>query len=225
MAQLIKELESKGLPLPFSFVYDEFWCLFIRMHHLLEAMLGPGYLRLPDFWTWLVDPQKSQSGWRPHRDKGFISLNPDGSPKALTVWIPLTDSTPLNGCMYIIPADRDPTYGTQEDKNWKYAAADIRALPAQAGSILCWNQAVLHWGSHANSRETLPRVSLAFEFQAGDVPPFNQPLTKPLEIPDVDFRLRLIGKQILQYKHMYPLSPDIEALAISLCEDPRSVAP
>src|SRR5687768_6095720 len=47
MAELIKELERRGLPLPFSFMYDEFWCLFFRLHKLLEGLLGEGYLRLP----------------------------------------------------------------------------------------------------------------------------------------------------------------------------------
>lgn len=216
MAALVKELDSRGLPLPFAYMYDEFWCLFFRLHKLVEGLLGPGYLRLPDFWTWLVDPQRDESGWSPHRDKGHASLFPDGSPKAVTIWIPLTNSTTLNGCMYIVPADRDPTYGTPQEKEWHFKHADIRALPADAGSVFIWNQAVLHWGSHANRRETLPRISLAFEFQSGNVPPYNLPLTNPLEIPVFDFRLKLIGKQILQYKHMYPLSPDIEALAARL---------
>jgi hypothetical protein len=220
MAQLIQQLESNGLPLPFSFMYDEFWCLFFRLHKLIGGLIGEDYLRLPDFWTWLVDPRKDQSGWSPHRDKGHRSLFTDGSPKAVTIWIPLTDATTLNGCMYIVPADRDPTYGTPEEGEWRFKHADIRALPAEAGSVFFWNQAVLHWGSHANQREVRPRVSLAFEFQSANVPPYNQPLSKPLEIPTFNSRLKLIGKQILQYQHMYPLAPEVEALAKILSATP-----
>lgn len=219
MAATIKNLSSKGLPLPFSFIYDEYWCLFLRIHKLLEGLLGEGYFRLPDFWTWLIDPQKNESGWRPHRDKGYWSLFPDRTPKAITVWIPLTDSTPLNGCMYLVPADRDPTYGTPDDKNWLHQPADIRAVPAEAGSLFCWNQAILHWGSHAANRVVEPRISLAFEFQSGNAEVFNQPLTKPLEIPRFESRLRLIGKQIVQYKHMYPLKPEVEVMANALIQN------
>lgn len=216
MANLIKVLKGKNLPLPFSFVFDEYWCLFVRIHRILSGLLGDGYLRRPDFWTWLVDPQKNDSGWRPHRDNTYETLYPNGMPKTLTVWIPLTDATPLNGCMYIVPADRDPTYGTDEEKQWRHNPADIRALPAQAGSLFIWNQAVLHWGSHSSPRAIEPRISLAFEFQSGDVPPYNQPLTGPLEIPPLSTRLQLVAKQIIQYKHMYPLSKETEALANSL---------
>jgi len=219
MVDTVKKLDADGMPLPFSFVYDEFWVLYLRLHRVLEALIGPGYLRLPDFWTWLVDPKKSASGWTPHRDKNYKALFPDGSPKAVTIWIPLTDATTLNGCMYIVPADRDRVYGTPQDEQRSFELADIRALPAQAGSVLCWNQSVLHWGSHSNPRESEPRVSVAFEFQSGQVEPYNQPVTAPTQIPSLALRLRLVGKQILQYKHMYPLSPEMEAYAERLCEE------
>ena len=82
MAQLIRTLDARGLPLPFSFMYDEFWALYWQLDKMIAALLGPGYLRLPDFWTWLVDPQRGESGWKPHRDKGWQALFPDRSPKS-----------------------------------------------------------------------------------------------------------------------------------------------
>lgn len=213
LAALVTRLDEAGIPLPFSYVYDEFWSLFLRVNKIIEKVLGPGFLRLPDFWTWRVDPRRSESGWSPHRDKNYLSLFEDRSPKSMTIWIPLTQSTPLNGCMYVVPADRDPTYGTPEDKEWKFAYADVRALPAAPGTIFGWTQAVLHWGSHACERESMPRISTAFEYQSARVPPMNQPLTSPYEIPNFSFRLQLIAKQILQYRHMYPLAADVEAWA------------
>ncbi|WP_322993730.1 phytanoyl-CoA dioxygenase family protein [Limnohabitans sp.] len=222
MAELVKTLDSENLPLPFAFVYDEYWCLFVRMHRILGGLLGDGYLRRPDFWTWMVNPQKNESGWRPHRDNTHETLFPDKLPKTLTVWLPLTDATPLNGCMYIVPADRDPTYNTVDEKEWRYHPADVRALPAQAGSLFMWNQAVLHWGSHSSPRATDPRISLAVEFQSGNVPPYNQPLSKPLDMPSLPVRLKLVAKQILQYKHMYPLSAETETLAHSLMQLPTT---
>ena len=216
MAEAVARMDSKNLPLPFVFVYDEYWCLFVRMHKILIGVLGEGYLRRPDFWTWMINPHKNESGWRPHRDNTYETLFANGMPKTLTVWLPLTDATPLNGCMYIVPADRDPTYGTPEETQWRYSHADVRALPAEAGSLFIWNQAVLHWGSHSSSRALGPRISVAFEFQSGDVPPYNQPLSEPLKIPSLQGRLQLIAKQILQYKHMYPLSTENELLAKAL---------
>lgn len=213
MAALVGKLEQEQIPTPFAFIFDEFWALGVKLTNLLEPILGPGFLRLPDFWVWHVDPAKDERGWRPHRDKGFGALRPDRSPKSMTAWLPLTDATTLNGCMYLLPADRDPTYGTAEDGQWRIDLPEIRALPAERGSILMWNQAILHWGSHGTTRETRPRISVAFEFQACDVPPYNQPLMNPQDFPSFAERLRLIAKQILQYQHMYPLRDDVRVFA------------
>lgn len=216
MADLVRLLDQRGWPLVFSFMYDEFWALYYRLDKLIEGLLGPGYFRLPDFWVWLVDPQRGHAGWRPHRDKGARSLNPDRTPKSITIWIPLSEATPLNGCMYVVPADRDPVYGQPNDDQLSHKQWDIRALPAAAGSVMCWTQALLHWGGSTSRREVRPRISVAFEFQAANVEPFNQPLTNPKEFPSLELRLQLIGTQILQYRHMYPLSAEFEALANSL---------
>ncbi len=213
MARAVAALDRGGIPAPFAFVYDEFWAAAVLVHDIVEAILGPGFMRLPDFWAWHVDPARGDAGWTPHRDKGRRALRLDGSPKSLTVWLPLTQSTPLNGCIYVVPADRDPTYDTPEERDHRIDYPDIRALPAEPGAILGWNQAVLHWGSRTADRDAPPRISLAFEFQAGDVPPFNQPLMRPRDLPVFGARLKLIAKQILQYRHMYPLDPTMEAVA------------
>ena len=54
---------------------------------------------------------------------------------------------------------------------------------------------------------------MAFEFQRDDVKPFNQPLLAPDVVPGFDDRLKLICKQILQYQHMYGLSPEMQEMA------------
>lgn len=199
----------------FAFVYDEYWLAFYRLQTVLSAVLGP-YAILPDFWAWHVDPAKAESGWSPHRDKGYKSLFEDGRPKSLTAWISITQATTLNGCMYIVPADRDPTYGTPNEKQLQFKPSDIRALPAEAGTVFCWNQAVHHWGSRAHPRGRTPRISMAMEFQRVDVPAFRQPLLNPQLIPSFESRLVLISRQILQYQHMYPLSPQVKELAVAL---------
>ena len=226
LAAAVKVLVANDLPPPFAFVYDEFWRPFFRIHNLLKYILGHTYAMLPDFWVWHVSPEKSESGWRPHRDKGHHALFEDGTPKSLTVWLPLTAATPLNGCLYIVPADRDPTYRTERENEWTFAIPDIRALPAKAGDLLMWNQAVLHWGAHACERATDPRISMAFEFQRDDIEPFNQPLLPACRLLSFEARLALICKQILQYQHMYALTPEMEKMALEIVRDfalkPRS---
>lgn len=206
MANLIEKLKNDGIPTTFGFVYDEYWLMYFRLHQILKKLLGD-YKKLPDFWIWHVDPNKEESGWSPHRDKTRATLNGDGSPNAFTIWLPLTDSTTTNGCMYILPADRDPVYNTEREREWDIKYPDIRALPAKSGAVLGWNQAVLHWGSRASKRSKSPRISMALEFQSADRAPLNMPLMEPGYFPTFHERLMLIAKQILQYKHMYPLNP------------------
>jgi hypothetical protein len=213
MADAVSALRRAGWPPVFSFVFDEFWLAFGKLDQLIAGVLGGDYAVLPDFWAWHIDPRTDDRGWAPHRDKGRRALFDDGRPKSLTVWLPLTDATPLNGCMYIVPADRDPTYGTESEVELRFQPQDIRALPAAAGSVLLWNQAVVHWGARSAPRTVPPRISLSAEFQRTDVPAFNTPLMRPLELPTFATRLRLIGRQILRYRHMYPLDADLAALA------------
>lgn len=138
MVEIIEELHQRNIPITFCFMYDEFWFMFMRLHHTLGHVLGPEYKRLPDFWAWRVDPKHSERGWKVHRDKNYETLYRNGLPKSLSVWIPLTDATTSNGCMYVLPADRDPTYRKMQaiGQHWEDIAPDIRALPVQAGWLL-----------------------------------------------------------------------------------------
>jgi hypothetical protein len=216
LAGAVLRLVQAGIPPVFCMVFDEFWLPAFSLSKIVSVALGGTYKLLPDFWIWHIDPSKSEAGWTPHRDKGYKALFPDRRPKAVTSWLALSDAGPLNSCMYIVPADRDPTYGTERDSEWKFAYPDVRALPAARGDVYLWNQAVLHWGAHASPRAKQPRISMAFEFQRDDVEPFNQPLINPTTILRFEDRLKLIGKQIIQYKHMYPVPAEMEAAARAL---------
>lgn len=204
LARIPRAVAAAGWPPVFSFVYDPFWQLFVRLADLVPGLLGAPAARLPAFWTWLVDPASEQSGWAPHRDRGPKALRPDGTPTALTTWIALTDPSPLNGCMYLVPADRDPGYGRDEDGGFRFDLGSIVALPGKAGDLFLWNQSVLHWGGRARRRAGEPRISVAMEFQAADVAAMDQPLMAPDSVPLFDARLKLIAKQVLQYEHMHP---------------------
>lgn len=222
LARLIGDLHDRSIPLTFCFVYDEFWCLSYALSPLIASLLGGTFSRLPDFWAWLIDPEQEAQGWKPHRDRGRDSLFRNGTPKSLSIWLPLTDATPLNGCMYVVPANRDPTYGLPNDEDFQFHFQDIRALPAKAGSILGWNQEVVHWGGRASKRGSAPRISVAFEFQSCAAKPMRPFLMDPHTVPDFKSRLGLIATQILQYRHMYPLDGRIERLARRLVAETPS---
>jgi len=215
-------LHEQRIPLAFAFVYDEFWQVFQSLGRFIETALGTSYRALPDFWVWHVPPSEQAMGWGPHRDRVQPTLDADNSPHSLTVWLPFTDATPLNGCIYMLPAHLDERFKLRrwdgDDNNQVKEPQNIRALPAPAGSFLAWNQAVLHWGGRASRLAAGPRASAAFEFQRGDRPAFNQPLLDPMRTPPFLERLGLIAKQVIQYRHMYPLPPDVQQIAELLRE-------
>jgi hypothetical protein len=218
LASAVKTCVGLELPPVFIFMFDETWACFFRLHPVLASLLGTEYRALPDFWTWHIDPAKQESGWKPHRDKGQVALASDGSPLSLTVWIPLSDANPLNGCMYVVPANADPTYRTPQEKILHVLPTKVRAVPAKPGEYLCWNQALYHWGAPASPFGTEPRISMALEFQRGDIAPFNTPLLKPLTYPDFGSRQALIAKQVLQYRHMYAAPEPLIEIASRMLE-------
>lgn len=221
LSATVVNLHNYGINPTFAFVYDIFWDVARRLRQVLGPVLGDDYRQLPDFWIWYIDPARQEAGWRPHRDR--IHCNPlldDGMPKSLTIWTALTDATPLNGCIYLLPANLDEDYHQFDDRNSVVNPQGIRALPANAGSILMWNQRVIHWGGTSSPRAKEPRISFAIEFQRADERPYNEPLLYfPDELMPFDMRLMFVAKQFLQYTHMYHISPELKALAEKLLRD------
>src|SRR5438093_1083574 len=79
-----------------------------------------------------------------------------GRRNRLTTWVPLTDATLSNGCMYVVPKSTDERVqqAVENYSSRKMSMGDVqrllqhaRALPARAGSVLCWGFGLLHWGS------------------------------------------------------------------------------
>jgi hypothetical protein len=223
MADTVRSLSAAGMSPLFAFVYDEFWYPFFSLRPLLGALLGGGYCLLPEFWILNVDPKKGEAGWRPHRDRGRRALLDDGSPKSLTAWIPLSTSTSLNGCLYIVPAQQDPTYATADEAEMKFDYQSIRGLLGNPGDFVVWNQALFHWGGRTSRHAAESRVSMAFQFQRADVPAFDSPLIDPLQVPPFDARVKLIARQLYRYRHMYDLDPKLVALACDLPDGPHLV--
>jgi hypothetical protein len=197
----METLKEAGWLPAFAYVYDEAWQVFGRVRRALTLALGEGYRQMPSMWAWYVEASDGTSGWRQHRDRGPESLRPDLSPTAMTVWVALTDATPDNGCMYVVPAHRDPDYRDGGPSDAKLQ--DVRALPVPAGTALAWTHALAHWGGRSSDFAANPRLSLSVEFQAADVPAWEAPLLDPMVLPSFEQRIALICKGMLQYRHMH----------------------
>ena len=47
----------------------------------------------------------------------------------------------------------------------RFPVHGARALPAPAGTVLCWNGCTVHWGSSCSKAAPVPRKSLAMTFR------------------------------------------------------------
>lgn len=221
MANAIKRMVAADIFPVFAFVYDEFWLMFMKQNRIMSQLLGNDYIMLSLFWVWHVDPLKGEGGFAPHRDR-TNEVFPKDRPTSLTVWIPLSNATPENSCIYLIPSHCDPAYNTAHNSTSNIQLQDVRALPAIPGDVLCWTTSVLHWGSQGSAlnKNAEPRISVGIEFQRADVAVFKQPPLHPLVLPPLNVRLALICSQLLTYKEGRGSIPaELEAFANGMIND------
>jgi hypothetical protein len=210
----IQTLIDKGLPPVYCFVYDLFWQLILEMGPVLSDILTENYLIIPNVWTWHVEGQKT-SYFPPHRDlKDEDFIDAAGMPTLFSLWIPLTDVTTYNSCMYVLPASRDPEYPSDAltwrerwqnfgHKPWKVEdLVNIRALPAKKGTFMGWNGGVLHWGSKPHPKAG-PRISIGYYFhsplakkQNPNLVDLSQPLSLSQRLNIIFNMMHLYGKSI-----------------------------
>ncbi len=202
MRQAIHTLAAEGIPTGFACVYDEYYQVFDGLEPLFAPMLGDGYRWVAHgFWAFRVPPgDRAMSGLtapsEPHRD----SLGPDPRvlaglpPSIVTLWVALTDVTPVDSCLYVVPkyADKGFLTGERDVLPRHFDMQDIRAVPAPAGSVLAWSTHLAHWGSTSSPDATGPRLSVTMYFQRADVPPFDASLFDPAGPVTLDQRLRWI---------------------------------
>ncbi|HEY9676994.1 MAG TPA: SAM-dependent methyltransferase [Drouetiella sp.] len=210
LAKCIETIFNAGWPTPFAIVYDEYWEMFYRLKPLFEKILGPGYKQLTSTWCWYIETDDDSKGWGQHRDRpGFKVLNEDGTPNTLNVWVALTNATPDNGCIYILPGSRDENYEPGDTLSRDVRdLQNIRALPANAGDVLAWTESLLHWGSRSSKRAKNPRVSLSFSFQRSDKHPYETPLYEPSRHQVFSDRLGMIASNIWNYRTHDKFSPE-----------------
>ena len=224
MLTCVETLRREGWPPVFAYVYDEFWSVarLPPLVRLLRGALGHGYKQLPHIWLHYVEPQEGAHGWPPHIDSYERAHR-------LSVWFALSDATLDNGCMYLIPKDLTPRGVTASFDRIEPVGMPallellqgVRALPVRAGSALCWEHDVIHWGSTCRHRTPQPRISLSLEFIGERAAPAEDEL--PLldcqaRLPTFVERLRVIGRAIGAYAGFEPLPQVYSALAKRLAE-------
>ena len=191
----------------FIWMFDEAWTLLLSFWSEAEALLGDTCVLEPTFAAYHLNPQMAQQKNNqyvgtnfglPHRDYTFTDSHAaDGTPKILTMWVPLTMVSTENGCMYVVPKEFDENYerdsvyehmvvsttGWMAGKSHlSFPVAGVRPLaPVTPGSLCAWYGNVIHWGAHchASAAET-PRASLAWVFRLAssatdpEVPPLSR---------------------------------------------------
>jgi hypothetical protein len=193
----IEQLRAHRVHPAFCFVYDEYWAVTrtCSVSNAIAAVLGPGFLQFPDVWCHYVQPLTGASGWRPH-----IDAFGEGS---LTVWIPLTEASLENGCMYIIPRDLAPPGGLDGGGVLPLLQA-TRALPANPGEFLGWDFDTIHWGSSASNKATSPRVSLSYDFLAARFASSRALFSTSGALPSFEMRLLSIERNFHRYESFEP---------------------
>lgn len=207
----VRAVEREGWPLVFAYVYDALWDVLRapRVRRLLTSLLGEGFRQLPGIWLHRVPALEGARGWGPHVDvPGACHITADGRPDRLTGWIPLTDATLENGCLFVVPADEAgeiaARFAELEDIRFDDALALLHAarpLPARAGSLLLWRFDVIHWGGVATAEAKGPRLSASFEvIAAGAALTREEGFALDPEVPpSFEARLSLIGRALLAY--------------------------
>jgi len=254
----IQKLSDEQLPPTFIMLFDEVWELAdiynrmicdINNQMVADKRSSNWNVFNFDVLAWCVDPKKGEVGFSPHRDRQpknerILSSFHDGKcahPKYQTVWLAMSDATPDNSCLYVIPRPYDPGYlkGDDDlsndgndatnvnDENitdplrrclpTKESYQNIRCLARRAGESITFTHRLIHWGSSGSPKNSPhPRIAISFVFSSSD---FEKPyLTSCPRIgqdflnPTFEQRLVLCCAQLIIYYQRFPSIIDFRNL-------------
>jgi len=225
----VEDLAKQNLPASCIILFDECWQLAQCSESILKGAGTVASHFHHDILAWYIDG----AGFSPHRDRQpddvKSSFSNEGDAKFVTHWIALTDATPTNSCLYMIPRQHDPGYidGDKEDEDAlqvalpdKYAYQHIQAIPRESGQSVLFTHRVIHWGSAQDEGCKEARIALSF-VQAD--PSFEKPYvnTKYFEsmCPPFRIRLLLLCSQLLIYHERFHLSTECLQLCYRYCKD------
>ena len=210
----ILALDQAGFPPVFIYLYDEAWNLFAKLSPLISYFLGDNFRLLPNFWAWNIPLNEGAAGWPPHRDCQAETRFKIGGKEeilmSLSLWIPLSDATKNNGCMYVLPRSSEDNYDPPLKEAAQINMDDAKALPAISGSVLGWPQDLFHWSGRVTRHAINPRISMSLEFQNPAFTPLIEPLLDIHHPPVFSKRLELIKTQFPKYKHMENLNFNLD---------------
>lgn len=170
----IDDVVAAGWSPTWALLYDDIWSWFRWMRPLAERMLGQDCSFVTGNYVFVVPSDDSAGGWGLHRDLPFEnSLCSNGMPRIMSFWLALTEAGPRNSCLYCLPASRDPNYPSNLAAQSIPRVEDVECMPAERGQVIGLNHALLHWGSRSSSRGIGRRVSVVFDLQRSDVPPYH----------------------------------------------------
>jgi ectoine hydroxylase-related dioxygenase (phytanoyl-CoA dioxygenase family) len=141
----------------------------------VESILGPNLLVWESAWFVKLAKDKSFISW--HQDGTYWSLDP---PNVVTAWVALSESTPENGCLRVVPGTHKPPFLPQIDTYAKDNAlsrgqeiavevdeAQAVNLALRPGEMSLHHVAIVH-GSAANNSDG-PRIGLAIRYITPEV--------------------------------------------------------
>ena len=195
IAEAMQRIVVAGLPSSFIGVYDQTWAIIARLEATLDGLFAGKAAMVPNFHADHIG--RDSQGRAATRQRPTLGLHRDKSPKNVTVWVPLTDATPENGCVYTVPAGQDKNYGAAETTRADASLPSIRALPAKAGDILIWTGEAYTWQGRPNPRAKAPALmSLSWEFQSADTPPLEGLTLDSYPYVPFETRLGLLARQM-----------------------------
>lgn len=128
---------------------------------VVEDLIGPNIMTLSSrFW---MKPGRDGSFVSWHQDSAYFGLDPH---ELVTVWLALTDSTPENGCVRVIPGSHlGKAYShveTYDEKNLLARGQSIEEIDGSgaadlvlnAGQFSCHHERIVH-GSAANDTDSM----------------------------------------------------------------------
>lgn len=217
LAETMDCLEAKGFPPVFIFMYDQAWLLLAQLFRIAADILKSNVVEMSlNVFAWALhsaapDRRVGSNFGQPHRDQSYRDCHAeDGHLSMMTVWVSLVPVTLDNGCMYVLPSDRDPWLAQADHP--LHVRPDEQAvrplgepLPCEAGDVLMWRADLVHWGSACQATATQPRKSLATMFLRPGAGQRNTITAEELRAGlSMDARLRIVARTLLQYKSWYP---------------------
>ncbi len=150
----------------------------------VESLIGPEIFSNPVYNVRPKVPKVAAGAVPWHQDKSYW---PDAnSNPVITVWIPLVDATPENGCLRVVPRTQHTRVLSFHEETYSstgYLEVDdshldssmrrrVEALPVKAGTAILFNDRLIHSSTGNNSDHV--RWSVDLRYQPTDQDPMPQ---------------------------------------------------